>query len=149
MRRNPPNDRQDVLPETDRRGEAPAYRTVHTQQRRRNPFRVLLPVVMFGTFAVVVARQEVPAFADWWARTFTPAEWHSRDTCRRAVLAELSGGQYARTLRDGKLQQTQDGPSVTGMTFAVLDEGGEEQVVEYNCYLDGEGRVFRLTRKPE
>lgn len=148
MRRDTHDDRQDALP-ADRRGEAPAYRSARAPGRRRNPARVLVPVLILATFATVVARQEVPAFADWWARTFTPKAWHSRDTCRRAVLDELRGGRYARALGDGKLQQTQDGPSVTGMRFAVLDENGGERVVEYNCYLDADGRLFKLTRSGE
>jgi len=149
MPRSPQDDRQDAVPAADRRGEAPVYRSARVQQKRRNPLKALVPALILGAFGVVIARQELPGFADWWARTFTPGEWHSRDTCRRAVLAELGGGRYPRLLDGGELHRTRDGPSVTRMRFAVLGDAGEERVVVYNCYLDPEGRVFKLARTPE
>lgn len=102
-----------------------------------------------AAIGVLIAREQVPAFADWWERTFTPAVWQARHTCREAAQADLKGGRYARLLRGGELQQTVDGPILTQMTYSVLDDGGEEQVVEYSCYLDSQGRLFRLNRSPE
>ncbi len=107
----------------------------------------MIPLLIIAGFAVFIAYQEVPAFADLLERSFTPERWQTKQTCRNAALAELRGGQYARLLDGGELHSTQDGPSVTGMKFAVLGEDGREQTVEYNCYLDGSGQIVRLSRQ--
>ncbi len=100
-----------------------------------------------AAFAAFVARQEVPAVADRWERTFTPDQWHSKRVCRDAALAELGSGRYARLVAGGDLHETPDGPYVGRMKFAVLGENGREQTVEFACYLDSDGRVFRLVRQ--
>lgn len=98
-------------------------------------------------FGVFIAYKEVPAVADFLERSLTPERWQIKQTCRAAVLAELSSGQYARLLDGGELHQTQDGPYVSRMRFAVLGENGREQTVEYNCYLDGNGQLVKLSRQ--
>lgn len=143
------DDRRSAVSAAERRGEAPAYSAAGVRQRRRKPVKRLLPLLIMAAIGVLIAREQVPAFADWWERTFTPAVWQARHTCREAAQADLKGGRYARLLRGGELQQTVDGPILTQMTYSVLDDGGEEQVVEYSCYLDSQGRLFRLNRSPE
>jgi len=108
-----------------------------------------MPLLIIGGIVALIAHEKIPAFADWWERTFSPAVWQTKTTCRQAALADLQGGQYARPLGSGELHDTQDGPYVTQMTFSVLGTDGEEQVIEYNCYLDSHGQLFRLNRKPE
>lgn len=116
------------------------------QRRPRNRLKPLIPLLIMAAFAVFIAREEVPAVADWWERTFEPEQWQSKRVCRDAALAELGGGRYPRLLDGGDLHDTPDGPYISKMKFAVLGEDGREQTVEYACYLDPGGRVFKLVR---
>ncbi len=141
-------DSQPPVMERGRRADAPAGERRSGSRRGRRLPRVLALLMVLG-FGLVVARQEIPAVADWWARTFTPAEWGVRQTCRQAVQEELGDHRYLRLLRDGGLHHTQDGPYVTQMRFSVLGEEGGETTVTYQCYLDNNGRVFRLKRGSE
>ena len=143
------DDTQPPAGDYDPRGEAPSYPARRGPRRQRNPARKLVPALILVFFGVLFARQQVPAFAEWWERTFNPQEWQARDTCRQAAMAELRGGRYARLRDPGELHRTQDGPSITGMQFSALDVEGGERRVEYNCYLDAQGRLFRLDRVAE
>lgn len=149
MHRRQNEDSREPAGNHDPRSEAPAYPAARGKPRRRNPARQLVPVLVLAGFGVLFARQEVPAFADWWERTFNPGDWQVRDTCRQAVLAELGSGRYARLREPGELHSTQDGPFVTAMRFRALDDEGRERSIEYNCYLDGQGRLARLNRVSE
>ncbi len=146
--RNRPRDSQPPVMEREPRSEEPAYGTPPAAGRGRRLPRVLALVILVA-FALIVARQEIPAVADWWARAFTPAEWGVRQTCRQAARADLRDRRYVRLLRAGKLHHTQDGPYVTRMTFSVLGEDGGRETVAYQCYLDNNGQVFRLERGSE
>jgi hypothetical protein len=134
--------------ERDRRGEAPGYEATRAGRRRHNPAKRLIPVLIMLGIGVLFARQQVPAFADWWERTFTPAVWQAKHTCRQAALDALEDSRYARLLDAGELHETRDGPYVADMRFSVLDTGGETRVVGFTCYLDSQGRLFRLNRDP-
>jgi hypothetical protein len=146
---NEQDDRHSAAVQGDPRGEARSYGAADRGRRRRHPAGRLVPLLIFAGIVVLIARQEIPAFADWWERTFAPAEWKAKRTCSEAAIADLKDGRYARRLTGGELHETRDGPYVTGMKFTVLDDSGEERVVEYSCYLDSQGRLFRLNRRPE
>jgi hypothetical protein len=149
INRNEQDDTEAPVTRSERRGEVPAYSAARPRSRRANPARRLIPVLILAVFGVFIARQQIPAFADWWERTFMTAAWQTKSTCRQAALADLKDGRYARLLHGGDLHETPDGPYLTQMRFAVLGSNGQEQVVEYNCYLDSQGRLYRLNRRPE
>ena len=136
-------------PGGDQRGEAPQYRSLASGGKRRHPARGVLPFVFLAGIALLIARQEVPAVGDWWERTFFAADWKARNTCRAAVLADVKQGHYARILRSGKVHRTADGPYIDRLRVAVLDESGAEQILEYRCYLDSDGQLFKLVGKPQ
>jgi hypothetical protein len=105
----------------------------------------LLFAVLVG---VLIARQEIPAFNDWWEQTFSRATWQVRSSCRDAVFRDLAPHSYPRVLKAGDLHKTADGPFLEGVRVAVLKEEGGEAVVEYSCYLDNDGHLYKLERKP-
>ena len=133
--------------DTDPRGEALSHRSLRPQRRRRHPAARVLPFVIMAAIGLLIAREEVPAVGEWWERTFFAADWKAGNTCREAVLKDVGRGRYARVLRPGKVHRTQDGPYVDGLRVAVLDETGADKVVEYTCYLDNAGQLFRLVEK--
>jgi len=135
--------------EPDPRGEAPGYAATRTGRRRHNPVKRLIPVLIMLAIGVLFARQQVPAFSDWWERTFTPDVWQVKQTCSQAALDTLKDSHYARLLDVGELHKTGDGPYLEGMRFSVLDSGGDTRVVGFTCYLDSQGRLFKLNRDPE
>ncbi|TVP82466.1 MAG: hypothetical protein EA346_02485 [Thioalkalivibrio sp.] len=127
------------------RGEARTPHTDASDSRRPNKIKPLIPILIFGGFATLIASQEVPAFADWLERVFQPAQWQTKASCRDAVLEDIPAGSYARLQDGGSLNQTPDGPSVMGIRFAMLGQDGEEQIVTYDCYLAADGQLHRLT----
>lgn len=133
--------------DTDPRGEAPSHRSLRPEQRRGHPFRRVVPFVIMAGVGLLIARNEVPVVGEWWERTFFAADWKAGNTCREAVLKEAGRGRYARVLRSGKVHRTQDGPYVDGLRVEVLDDTGADRVLEFTCYLDNTGQLFRLVEK--
>lgn len=130
----------------DARAEAQAYRRTDRRQGfRAGRLVALLFVVVVG---VLIARQEIPAFSDWWEKTFSEATWLVRSSCRDAVFEDLAPHSYPRVLKAGELHKTADGPFIEGLRVAVLKEQGGEAMIEYSCYLDNDGRLYKLVRKP-
>jgi hypothetical protein len=109
----------------------------------------LIPLIIVAAFAVIIARQEIPAVDDWWQKTFAPDEWQVKETCTQAVLAESKSRRYVRVLTKGEVHQTADGPYVEGLRIVVLGENGADEALYYTCYLTNDGQLFRLTRTSE
>jgi hypothetical protein len=106
--------------------------------------RRVVPFLIMGGILLMIARHEVPAVDEWWERTFSAETWKVKDTCRKAVLEAASQRQYVRLLKAGKVHQTKDGPYVDGLKIVVLGRAGGEEVLQYTCYLDNDGQLFRL-----
>jgi hypothetical protein len=54
-----------------------------------------------------------------------------------------------RVLKAGKVHHTKDGPYVDGLKIVVLGNAGGEEVLQYTCYLDNDGQLFRLVGKSQ
>lgn len=140
-----PDTRDERRSAANPRGEARTLHTDASDGHRPNKLRPLIPILIFGAFAALIASQEVPAFADWLERVFQPVQWQTKASCRDAALEDIPAGSYARLQDGGSLNRTPDGPSVIGIRFAMLGQDGQEQIVTYDCYLDADGQLHRLT----
>ena len=78
--------------------------------------------------------------------TFSPDSWSAQNTCRQAVIDDAGNGKYLRVLRPGEVHETMDGPYVENLLVVELGANGVEEKVEYTCYLDKQGKLFRLNR---
>ena len=52
-------------------------------------------------------------------------------------------------LEPGEVHDTMDGRYVDDLVVVELSENGFEERVVYTCYLDKQGRLFKLNRKPD
>lgn len=149
--RNPraSDDSRARVPEADARGEAPVYTSARSRRKPRNPMRRVVPFLIMGGILLMIARHEVPAVDEWWERTFFAETWKVKDTCRQAVLEAARQRQYVRVLKAGKVHRTRDGPYVDGLKIVVLGNAGGEEVLQYTCYLDNDGQLFRLVGKSQ
>jgi hypothetical protein len=116
------------------------------QRERRSPFRKIIPVLFIAIVGVLIAREEIPAVHDWWQKTFSPDSWRAQNTCRQAVIDDSGNGKYLRVLNPGKVHTTIDGPYVEKLLVVELGANGVEDRVEYTCYLDRQGKLFKLNR---
>ena len=118
------------------------------QRETHSPFKKYIPLLFIAVIGILIARQEIPAFRDWWQMTFSPDSWSAQNTCRQAVIDNSGRGKYLRVLEPGEVHDTSDGPYVEGLVVMELGANGFEQRVEYTCYLDKQGSIFKLNRKP-
>jgi hypothetical protein len=117
------------------------------REQRRNPIRKLIPFLFIGVIGLLIAREEIPAVHDWWQKTFSPDSWRAQNTCRLAVIDDSGDGKYLRVLKSGKVHNTMDGPYVENLSVVELGANGVEERVEYSCYLDKQGKLFKLNRR--
>jgi len=118
------------------------------REQRRNPFRKLIPFLFIAVIGLLIAREEIPAVHDWWQKTFSPDSWRAQNVCRQAVIDESGNGKYLRVLKPGEVHNTIDGPYVENLLVVELGANGVEEKVKYTCYLDKQGMLFKLNRRP-
>ncbi len=130
--------------ETDAREVAA---TAHGRARGRDGnLRKLIPLVLLGGAAVLIAREEIPAFANWWERAFFPERWQIKHTCQQAALTQSTNPDYARILKPGKVHDTENGAYVDRLVLGEMGQDGMERKIEYTCYLDAAGILVKINR---
>jgi len=145
-RRNGPTAKRASTLEPDQTGNQ-SLGYSRQREQRRNPFRKLIPVLFIAVIGLLIAREEIPAVHDWWQKTFSPDSWRAQNTCRQAVIDDSGNGKYLRVLKPGQVHNTMDGPYVENLLVVELAENGGEEKVEYTCYLDKQGELFKLSRR--
>jgi hypothetical protein len=145
----PSDERDSSREDGDSRGEATSYPRSRLESRRRHPAARLIPFAFMAAIGLLIAREEIPAVKDWWEQTFDAKTWRIREICRNAVLEDLGSGRYARLVQAGDVHNTKDGTYVKELRMAILGADGDEEMVEYNCYLDSDGRLFKLVGHPQ
>ncbi len=124
---------------------SPAYG--RRRERQRSPMKKLIPFLFIAIVGMLIAREEVPAVGEWWERTFSPDSWRVKNACKQAVIDGSGDGKYLRVLETGQVHVTTDGPYVEKLVAVELGASGAEQTVEYTCYLDKAGKLFKLNRR--
>ena len=117
------------------------------REQRHSPFRKIIPFLFIAVIGVLIAREEIPAVHDWWQKTFFPDSWRAQNSCRLAVIDDSGNGKYLRVLEPGQVHNTLDGPYVENLLLVELGANGVEERVEYTCYLDRQGKLFKLNRR--
>ena len=135
-------------------------RPVLAQDRAENPLRTapyrrkrssrlpgkLIPLLFLVVFGVIIAHNEIPAFADWWEKLLTPRDWEAKQQCQKAALSGASNPAFARIIKPGQVHTTSEGVYVDRLVVGEMGAGGAEQAVEYSCYLDSAGKLVQLNR---
>jgi hypothetical protein len=104
----------------------------------------LIPLLIFGTVAVLIAKREIPAVDSWISHMLNAEAWNAGETCRQAALGQLEQPDFARLLKAGKVEQTSGGYYIGGILYAVLQPSGEEQQYRYNCNVTSTGEVVTI-----
>ena len=116
------------------------------RQRRSGNSRKLIPLLLIGAFGVLIAHEEIPAFAEWWEKAFSPGNWQVKKACQQAALKQSNNPNFARILKPGKAHKTANGAYVDRLVLGEMGQDGTEQKVEYTCYLDSAGALVKLNR---
>lgn len=127
-----------------------SVRSERTQQREREQGRRkqrLIPLLIFGAIAVLIAKHEIPAVDGWISRLLDADAWSAGEACRRAALRQLEQPDFARLLKPGKVERTQGGYYIGGILYSVLESSGEEQRYRYSCNVTATGEVVAINRR--
>jgi hypothetical protein len=122
-------------------------RSKREEQHERNHKRRLqrlIPLLIFGAVAVLIAKQEIPAVDSWINRMLDADAWNAGEACRQAALGQLEQPDFARLLKTGKIEQTSGGYYVGDILYAVLNSSGEELHFRYICNVKAAGEVVTI-----
>ena len=103
-----------------------------------------IPLLIFGTVAVLIAKQEIPAVDSWISRQLNAEAWNAGEACRQAALGQLEQPDFARLLKTGEVKQTSGGYYVGGVLYAVLQSSGEDLHFRYSCNVTATGEVVTI-----
>ena len=123
-----------------------AERREREQQRR---VQRIIPLLIFGTVALFIAKEEIPAVDSWVSRLLDADAWNAGEACRKAVLAGMEQADFARLLDAGKVEKTSAGYYVDGIEYANLEPTGEEHHYHYSCNVTHSGEVVALNRSED
>ena len=124
-----------------------SVRSEREDRREREPKRRLhrlIPLLIFGTVVVLIAKQEIPAVDSWITRQLNADAWNAGEACRKAALGQLEQPDFARLLKAGKVEQTHGGYYIGDISYAVLQSSGEEQHYRYSCNVSATGEVVTI-----
>lgn len=109
-------------------------------------FRRLLPLVIVVGFAGFISYQELPWFQDGWEKTFFNAHWQAKKTCQEAAFAQISQPDFARILRPGTVNKTNNALFVDKLTIGEMGENATERRVHFTCYIDALGKLVSINK---
>lgn len=137
--------RKSVLSE-DQVAELQSRRSDYSSKERSRSFKRLVPLIIFGLFALLIAKQEIPAVNDAWERMVSPEKWMAKKTCQNEALESIERKEFARILKSGKVNKTTDGLYIEKLVIGEMGITGDEVAVEYTCYLTSAGELIKLNR---
>jgi hypothetical protein len=106
----------------------------------------LIPLLFLVVFGVIIAHNEIPAFAAWWEKLVAPQDWEAKQQCQQAALSAAANPAFARVIEPGRVHHTSAGVYVDELVLGEMGDAGAEQAVEYSCYLDSAGTLVQLNR---
>lgn len=110
------------------------------------PTRKFIPLLIFAAVALFIIKEEVPAVSNAWERMVAPDKWIAKQTCQKAAIEQSEHKEFARVLKPGKVNKTSDGLYVDRIRIGVMGKSGDEESVQYSCYLNNEGKLIKLNR---
>ncbi|MGV6816259.1 MAG: hypothetical protein ACWA44_03195 [Thiotrichales bacterium] len=113
---------------------------------RRRLINRLIPIAMIGFIAIIILREEVPAFNDFLQSNSDPKGFAAIKACREAALENTTAERYKRLIRYGKSHPTADGYFVDNIVLGELDANGGESRIAVTCHIDSAGVVVDLNR---
>lgn len=129
--------------------DKPELRTLRSarvagEHRRRSYHGRIAAVLVFGSIAVLIARQEIPAVDDWFSRLLDKEGWHAAEQCRALARDSTGQAQFTRQLHAGKVQRTDGGFYVSGVVLALLGSDGRERTWRFSCNVSNTGEVLAI-----
>ncbi len=110
------------------------------------PARKFIPLLIFAAVALFIIKEEVPAVSNAWERMVAPDKWIAKQTCQKAAIEQSENKQFARILKPGKVNKTSDGLYIDRIRIGVMGQSGDEESIQYSCYLDDAGKLVKLNR---
>lgn len=101
-------------------------------------------VLVFGSIAVLIAKQEIPWLNSMLDRLFDKPAWLAAEQCRNMARSQTGQPDFSRLRNSGKTEKTAGGYYVSGVVMAVLNPEGGEHTYHFNCNVTPAGEVVAI-----
>lgn len=102
---------------------------------------------MVALFIGFVLKEQVPAVNDRIQAVLNPASFQAIKVCREAALSQSETPAFARLIRLGEAQATQNGYFVDGILLGEMDVQGGERQMAISCHVDALGDLVKAHRE--
>lgn len=111
--------------------------------------RLINRIVPFVFIAVVlfILYREAVWFGDLVDRVAFPDQYRANQVCRQAAIESSSIPGFATIEDTGEAKRTPKGYYVGYMRSTDMGRKGEQQLYEFHCYVDQQGKVLQTSRK--
>ncbi len=116
--------------------------------RRRSGISKIIPLLLFGLFALFILKEQVPAVNDKYLSLVKPNEFQAIQACRKAALAKSSNPTFARLINFGEANKTQQGIFVDHILVGELAPDSGESRFTVNCHIDQSGALANVHAQP-
>ena len=114
------------------------------EREHRQRVKQIIPLLIFGIIAILIARKEIPAFSSWVDRLLDADAWAAAEACRTASKAMTSNPGFARLTDNGVARETDDGYFVDDVEFTLLGVNGQERIFDFSCNVTRAGQVVSV-----
>jgi hypothetical protein len=115
------------------------------EREHRKRIQRLVPIVIFGAIALFIAKQEIPAVDRWISRLIDADAWDAIEACTERARTLVAEPGFARLLKRGEAERTDEGFYVSGVRFSELHSSGAERSYRFSCNVDRNGKVVTVS----
>jgi hypothetical protein len=122
-----------------------------SSRRRSSPKKILnrlIPILILFVFAALILRDQIPGIDDKIAAFINPQGFAAIQTCRKAALNQSTTPDFARLIKRGKANPTNNGFFVDQLVLGEMHDQGGERLMEVGCHVDQNGELIKLNRAP-
>jgi len=112
--------------------------------RSRKTTGRIAALLVFGSLAVLITRQEIPGVSNLIDRLFDEPAWQAAEKCRAMARGQTSQPGFSRMERSGKTKKTEDGYYVSGIVISVLDSEVGDHDYYFSCNVTSAGEVVAI-----
>lgn len=108
---------------------------------------LLFILSVMALFVFVIIKTEVPQVENWYQRLVNQEQWQAGENCRQAALKAATHTDFARIIKMGAVNPTENGYYVEGVVVGEMGNSGAEVYYGFSCYHKPDGSIVKTHKE--